>query len=266
MTNNVPTPASGEGHSTGLALVTGATGGIGCSIVNTLQEAGFDVVAADISVPTDQAILAKHQGGRVLRHHVDVANEASVAALFAACYETFGRYPTHLVNNAGVQTWKPLIELELHEWERTIATNLTGCFLLTRCFARHLIADNQPGAIVNIGSGCNKLAFPSLVDYAASKGGVEMFTKSSALELGPHRIRVNCIAPGAIETQRTQQESADFAGSWAALTPLRRVGQPSDVSASVLMLLSESSSFITGQTINVDGGVFSCAVWPEKDA
>ncbi|MFT4725866.1 MAG: 3-oxoacyl-[acyl-carrier protein] reductase [Granulosicoccus sp.] len=245
-----------------LALVTGAAGNLGRCIVETLLAAGYDVVGADLAVADDDTTVVQHGSVGLLPYPVDVANEASVHTLFAASYAEFGRYPTILVNNAGIQTWKPLVELELSEWERTLATNLTGCFLLTRCFARHLIAEGQPGIIVNMGSGCNKLAFPNLVDYSASKGGIEMFTKSSALELGPHGIRVNCIAPGAIETERTKQEVADYAESWAALTPLGRVGQPEDVAASVLMLCSESSKFITGQTINVDGGVFSRAIWP----
>lgn len=245
-----------------LALVTGATGGIGSCIVDTLLEAGYDVVAADKTITSVESTLVEHSRPRLLSHPVDVANEMAVEEVFTASYKQFGRYPNLLVNNAGIQTWKPLVELELAEWDRTIATNLTGCFLMTRSFARHQIADEQPGVIINIGSGCNKLAFPNLVDYAASKGGIEMFTKSSALELGPHGIRVNCIAPGAIETERTKLESADFAGAWAALTPLGRVGQPQDIAATVLMLSSESSKFITGQTINVDGGVFSRAIWP----
>lgn len=245
-----------------LALVTGAAGNLGSCIVDSLLEAGYDVVGADLAVTAEESKLVRHGNVGLLPYPVDVANEASVDALFTASYAAFGRYPNILVNNAGIQTWKPLIDLELAEWERTLATNLTGCFLLTRRFARHLISEGLPGVIVNMGSGCNKLAFPNLVDYSASKGGIEMFTKSSALELGPHGIRVNCIAPGAIETERTKQEVADYAESWAALTPLGRVGQPEDVAASVLMLCSESSKFITGQTINVDGGVFSRAIWP----
>ena len=250
--------------TTDLALVTGAAGNLGVCIVDNLLDAGYDVVGADLAVTTEESKLVRHGSVDLLPYPVDVADEPSVDALFAASYTEFGRYPNILINNAGIQTWKPLIELELSEWERTLATNLTGCFLLTRCFARHLIPESLPGIIVNMGSGCNKLAFPNLVDYSASKGGIEMLTKSSALELGPYGIRVNCIAPGAIETERTKKEVADYADSWAALTPLGRVGQPEDVAASVLMLCSESSKFITGQTINVDGGVFSRAVWPTE--
>ena len=117
------------------------------------------------------------------------------------------------------------------------------------------------GSIVNIGSGCNKLAFPKLVAYTASKGGVEMLTKVSALELGPYGIRVNCVAPGATEIERTKLESANYAESWGGLAPLKRVGTPRDVGQTVVFLASDEASFVTGQTIWVDGGVFSQAPW-----
>jgi len=262
-TTPIDHPATDDGLAD-LALVTGSAGGIGTSIVRTLLDTGIDVVGADLALTPAQSKLTPHASAQLFTHPVDVSDQDSVEALFAATYATFGRYPNLLINNAGVQTWKPLIELELAEWEKTLATNLTGCFLLTRNFARHLISEKLPGTIVNIGSGCNKQAFPNLVDYTASKGGVEMFTKSAALELGPHRIRVNCIAPGAIETDRTVKESGNYAQSWAALTPLGRVGQPDDVAAAVLMLCSKDAQFVTGQTLNVDGGLFSRAIWPTE--
>lgn len=253
-----------ETTSSELAVVTGAAGGIGRVIVHTLLDHGINVVAADIAHTPDTKSRYLERQAELLQLSVDISSESSVATLFDDCCQAFGRPPNILINNAGVQTWKSLLDLELAEWERTISTNLTGCFLMTRCFARHAIAGGMPGTIVNIGSGCNKLAFPNLVDYTASKGGIEMFTKSAASELGAHGIRVNCLAPGAIETARTQQESSDYAGSWAAITPLGRVGQPADVARAVLMLCGEAAGFISGQTINVDGGLFSRAIWPAE--
>src|SRR5260370_29178313 len=108
-----------------------------------------------------------------------------------------------------------------------MSTNLKGCFLCTQRAARKMLGAG--GAIVNIGSGCNKVAFPNLVDYTASKGGIEMLTKSAAVELGQHRITVNCVAPGAIEIERTKLEAGDYAGTWAQLTPLVRGGCPVEV-------------------------------------
>jgi len=168
------------------------------------------------------------------------------------------------VNNAGVQVWKPLLQVNDADWDRVISTNLRGCYLCTQRAAR-LMKQQGVGAIVNIGSGCNKVPFPNLSSYTASKGAIEMFTKSAAVELGPFGIRVNCVAPGAIDTERTKAELPDFAGSWARLTPLRRIGSPQDVAAAVEFLLGENASFISGQTLAVDGGLFVQPRWPDSD-
>jgi NAD(P)-dependent dehydrogenase (short-subunit alcohol dehydrogenase family) len=120
------------------------------------------------------------------------------------------------------------------------------------------------GGIINIGSGCNKVPFPELVSYTASKGGIEMLTKVSALELGPFGIRVNCVAPGAIEVERTKLERADYAGTWSRVTPLRRIGTPADIGQTVVLLASPEASFITGQTVGVDGGLFNQPPWPPE--
>ena len=118
------------------------------------------------------------------------------------------------------------------------------------------------GRIVNIGSGCNKTPFPNLVSYTASKGGIEMFTKVAAMELGRHGITVNCVAPGAIEIERTKLEAADYGQTWAALTPLNRVGNPFDVARAVVFFAGEGAAFVTGQTLWVDGGLFTHPNWP----
>jgi NAD(P)-dependent dehydrogenase (short-subunit alcohol dehydrogenase family) len=179
--------------------------------------------------------------------------------MFSQALEAFPRLDI-LVNNAGTQVWKPLVDMEETEWDRVIATNLKGCFLCTQLAARHM-RQRGGGRIINIGSGCNKTPFPNLAAYTASKGGIEMFTKVAAVELGAYGITVNCVAPGAVEIERTRGESADYAGTWAALTPLGRVGQPLDVARAVAFFAGEAGDFVSGQTLWVDGGLFTRPAW-----
>ncbi len=244
-----------------VAIVTGAGGGIGQTIARRLAKEKWFVVVNDINeVDANKTLEAiTHCGHTAMVHTGDVGNADDVASLFSAVAENNNRTPKLLINNAAVQTWASLDELAVEDWQRTINTNLTGCFTMTKYFAK---SAPQGSSIINIGSGCNHLAFPTLIDYSASKGGIEMLTKSSALELGPRGIRVNCIAPGAIATDRTAQETDSYSDTWSALTPLRRIGTPDDVANAVLLLIDDKASFITGQTINVDGGLFSRAIWP----
>lgn len=247
-----------------LAVVTGAEQGIGKAIAWRLANDGWDLAFSYFSSDANaEATLRQLEGcgSAVYAARCDAGERFQVEAFFAAVGVWRGT-PDLLVNNAGVQTWSPLLELAEEDWDRVIRTNLKGSFLNIQAAARRMVAAGKAGAIVNIGSGCNKLAFPRLVDYTASKGGIEQLTKSAAIELGPAGIRVNCVAPGAIETERTQLEAADYATRWARITPLGRIGRPEDVAAVVAFLASSDSAFVTGQTIWVDGGVFSQAAWP----
>jgi len=247
-----------------IAVVTGANTGIGQSIALKLAQAGWDIAftyIADAAAARQVEAQIVALGVRCLARSCDAGLKPQVDAFFAEV-EVWGGPPGLLVNNAGIQTWASLLDLEEEAWDRVIRTNLKGCFLNTQAAARLMVHHKTGGAIVNIGSGCNKLAFPKLVDYTASKGGIEQFTKVAAAELGPFGVRVNCVAPGAIETERTKNESGDYAGEWSKLTPLRRVGRGEDVAKAVVFLASPDADFITGQTLAVDGGVFSQAPWP----
>ena len=248
------------------ALVTGANTGIGKAIVSRLAQAGYDVAINYKVDPAAAESLAKDlqaSGIRAIAVYADVRNSREVSAMLEKALSSFGKLDA-LVNNAGTQVWKPLLETEETEWDRVVNTNLKGCYLCTQVAARHM-KERRGGAIVNIGSGCNKVPFPNLSAYTASKGGIEMFTKSAAVELGPFGIRVNCIAPGTIETERTQAELVDYAKTWSRLTPLRRIGTPDDVASAVKFLLSDEASFISGQTLGVDGALFAQPRWPDND-
>lgn len=249
----------------GLAIVTAGTSAIGRHLVTALAADGHDVAfthlgSADLAGRVSAEVAAL--GRRALAVECDAGDEAAVERMQQEAADWAGDAPDILVNNAGVQTWSTLLDLSVSDWDRVMHTNMRGTFLNTRTAARLMVAAGKGGSVINLGSGCNKLAFPRLVDYTASKGGIEQFTKVAAVELGPHGIRVNCVAPGAIATERTASEAGDYAGTWAKVTPLRRVGTPQDIAGPVVFLCSAAADFITGQTIWVDGGVFSQANWP----
>jgi NAD(P)-dependent dehydrogenase (short-subunit alcohol dehydrogenase family) len=238
-------------------LVTGASKGIGKGIARRFGAEGYRVIVNYNSDREGAEATVAEIGPEARAVQANVGVAADVARLF----EQAGPVDV-LVNNAGVQTWKPLLDLTEAEWDRVLNTNLKGCFLCTQAAARQMVARGAGGSIINLGSGCNKVAFPNLVDYTASKGGIEQFTKVAAVELGAYGIRVNCVAPGAIEIERTKQESGDYAGTWAKVTPLSRIGQPADVASVAYFLASAEAGFVTGQTVWVDGGLFSKPHWP----
>jgi NAD(P)-dependent dehydrogenase (short-subunit alcohol dehydrogenase family) len=247
-----------------VALVTGASKGVGKGIAIELARAGCDVVVnfnsdragAEATVKEIQAL-----GRTAIAIEGSVAQASGVESMFQHTFNSFPKLDV-LVNNAGVQTWNSFMDLSEADWDRVIDTNLKGCFLCTQKAAVHM--KDHGGSVINIGSGCNKWPFPNLVDYTASKGGIEALTKVAAIELGRYGIRVNCVAPGAIEIERTQKELGDYARTWGSLTPLGRVGYPADVGKAVAFFASDASSFITGQTIWVDGGLFTRPAWPSE--
>ena len=246
------------------AVVTAGASAIGREIVLSFARAGYDIAFTHFGAPEAAADLAGRVSdlGQSVRYwEADAGSDADTQALWAELTDWRGA-PDAMINNAGIQTWSSLLDLNIDQWDAVIRTNLRGTFLNTQAAARAMIAAGKGGSIVNLGSGCNKLAFPKLVDYTASKGGIEQLTKVSAVELGPHGIRVNCVAPGAIATERTAAEAGDYDATWSRVTPLRRVGTPADIAGPILFLCGPDASFISGQTIWVDGGVFSQATWP----
>jgi NAD(P)-dependent dehydrogenase (short-subunit alcohol dehydrogenase family) len=256
-----PKPLAGRA-----AIVTGAGRGIGRGIATELARAGCRVavnyiVEPDLAERTAGEVAALGADAVAVRADVRVA--ADVRRMVSEAVARFGRLDL-FVNNAGTQTWGPLLDTAEADWDRVIETNLKGCFLCTQAAARYM-KDHGGGAIVNIGSGSNRMPFPNLAAYTASKGGIEMFTRVAAVELGPHRIRVNCVAPGAVEVERTREESPNYAEAWGRITPPGRVGTPADVGRAVVFLASEQGAFISGQTLGVDGGLFIQTRWAYEE-
>lgn len=255
--NNASTQAA-----TDLALITGASSGIGRRIAVELASQGFRIAInhfRDEAGAAETLKLVEAEGGTGWYQDADVGSAAELDKMFERIASDSCRLAV-LVNNAAVQTFASLMDLNEEDWDRTIRTNLKGTFLCTQRAARTM--QESGGVIVNIGSGANQIPFPNLGDYAASKGGIEMLTKVAAVELGPLGIRVNCVAPGAIENERTRAESPDYGTTWGSLAPLRRVGTETDVAQAVAFLVGKQASFITGQTLFVDGGLWTKNEWP----
>jgi NAD(P)-dependent dehydrogenase (short-subunit alcohol dehydrogenase family) len=245
-------------------LVTGASKGVGRGIAYGMADAGWDVVInyhSDAAGAEETKRLIEEKGRRCFTISGDVGKKSDVEDIFAAVVAEFGGLDC-LVNNAGRQTWSSLLDLSEEDWDKTIRTNLKGSFLCTQAAAHLMKEQGRGGSIINIGSGANKQPFMNLVDYCASKGGLDQLTRVSACELGQYGIRVNCVAPGAIEIERTREESDDYAGTWSPLTPMGRIGLPEDIARMVVHLADDAANFITGQTIYVDGGLWTKTHWP----
>ena len=250
--------------SSKVAFVTGASKGVGRGIAYGLADAGWDVAVnyhSDVDGAEETKEVVESKGRRCFTISGDVGEKLPVEAMFSAVIAELGRLDC-LVNNAGRQTFASLLELDEADWDKTIKTNLKGSFLCTQIGARIMRDQGEGGSIINIGSGANKQPFLNLVDYCASKGGLDQLTRVSACELGKYGIRVNCVAPGAIEIERTKEESPDYSGEWSPLTPMGRVGLPEDVARMVVHLASDEANFVTGQTIYVDGGLWTKTHWP----
>jgi glucose 1-dehydrogenase len=242
-----------------VALVTGSARGIGRAVAVRLAHEGADVVLNDYR-PADGGAAARaavEAAGR--KAHVVLANVAHVAEvrqLVDEAQRQFGRLDI-LVNNAGVEVRAPFTEAKEEDYDRVLGVNLKGVFFLTQAFARALIAAGRPGKVINISSVHEEIPFPGCASYCAAKGGVRMLTRDLAMELAPHRITVNGIAPGAIETEINRPMLDDPARKAALLKqiPLGRLGRPEDVAGLAAFLASDDADYVTASTYFVDGGL-----------
>ncbi len=245
-----------------VVIITGARRGMGKSHALLFARSGAKVVVTDISLEDCQLVVdeIKKSGGEAIAVKCDVTKKEDVANMVRAALDKWGKVDI-LVNNAGICQFKPFLELTEEDWDRTIDINLKGYFLCAQTAAKEM-AKQKSGVIVNIASiamGQQGVGFPTLVHYSASKGGIAAMTESLALELAPYNIRVNAVAPGAIDTPMVDPLKADsktMEGTIARI-PLRRMGKSEEVSNVVLFLASDESSYMTGSTVVVDGGWLS---------
>lgn len=240
-----------------VVIVTGGGNGIGRETALRFSQEGAHVVVADIEI--DRAALVadeiRSSGGSALDMHVDVTGRDSVAALIARTVAEYGRVDV-LCAIAGIAGTVPFVEMTDAQWDRVLGVNLKGVFLCGQLAARQMIAQGGGGQIVNMASTNGLVGEEELAHYNASKFAVVGLTKTMAIELAPHRIRVNAVCPGLIRTRLTAALDADpvAASAYRKKIPMGRFAEPSEVAGAFLFLASEDSSFITGTTLVVDGG------------
>ncbi|MGB0632124.1 MAG: SDR family NAD(P)-dependent oxidoreductase [Alphaproteobacteria bacterium] len=237
-----------------VALVTGASSGLGRAFAGFLADAGASVVLA--ARRADKCAEAADEiGGKTLPVGIDVTDPVSIEAALNAAEQTFGPV-TILINNAGTVTNSALVDTPPEDWRQVIDTNLTGCFLMTQAVSKRLIAAETGGRIVNISSMLGVTPSGQVHAYAASKAGINQLTRTSALELARHGISVNAIAPGYIETDLNRDFLAGPAGEKIVKrVAQRRFGQPEDLEGVLLLLTAPAGSYMTGEVVTIDGGL-----------
>ncbi len=239
-----------------IALVTGASRGIGAAIADTIGKNGAVVVGTATSEAGAAAITERFKSagitgvGKVL----NVADPESVTSVIKEIGSEFGA-PTILVNNAGITRDNLMLRMKDEEWSDIIETNLTSIFRVSKACLRGMMKA-QKGRIINVGSVVGSSGNPGQANYAAAKAGMLGFTKSLAREVGSRNITVNTVAPGFIDTDMTKELPEEQRNALLSGIPLGRLGSPDEIAKAVLFLASDDSSYITGETLHVNGGMF----------
>jgi 3-oxoacyl-[acyl-carrier protein] reductase len=239
-----------------IAIVTGASRGIGRAIARRLAVQGAHVVAAargDNARPVVEEITAA--GGRADAIALDVTDAGAAGIMVAATLERLGRIDI-LVNNAGITRDQLMLRMKREDWDAVLATNLTGAFALTQAVLKPMVRQ-RGGRIVCISSVVGQSGNAGQANYAASKAGVIGFAKAVALEVASRGITVNVVAPGLVETDMTRELTGSAREEWASKIPLRRLGTPDDIASAVCFLASDEASYITGQVLAVNGGMYT---------
>jgi NAD(P)-dependent dehydrogenase (short-subunit alcohol dehydrogenase family) len=237
-----------------VAIVTAAGDGIGEATARAFAAAGYDLVLVDVNEESVNETAAGLHGGAVEVVVADVTDEAAVAAIMNRALARFGRVDVLANVVGGSRPGKTAVQLSLDEWDRLLALNLTSTFLMCRAVVAHM-EERGKGAIVNVASGAGLRGMRSNPGYVAAKAGVAGLTRALALDHGPNGVRVNCVAPGPIRTplmrrNRTPEEIAVM----GQLAIAGRIGEPDEIAAGIVWLASDASSYVMGQTIEIDGG------------
>ena len=238
-----------------IAVVTGASRGIGRGIATMLASRGATIVAAargDNAAVTVEEIRAAGRQAEVAA--LEVTDSASIEALVSGVLERHGRIDI-LVNNAGITRDQLMLRMKRDDWDQVIATNLTPAFVLVQTALRPMLKQ-RAGRIISISSVVGQAGNAGQANYAASKAGLIGFSKAVAREVASRNITVNVVAPGLIETDMTKAITEKAQGDWAAQIPLGRLGTSADVAAAVCFLASDEASYITGQVLAVNGGMY----------